>query len=482
MDKLVLKDKREFVVYPDSVQKNVCMVDAGREDLLVSAPELNFPGELAEGADGKMYVLSCLDHAVADRLRELFSWTAPSRVLGSRDKTMGVGDRLGIACDGHLRVFKKYPEITPILAQQSIRELTLTNRTFADVLDSATFAVFRNGFTTGFGADGDHVKTSEEVEYALNSGYTMITMDCSEHIDNSIEGLSKEEVYKKYVPNAELEKLYLNKSFDLGEGVVISFDEELFKRTVLIYADAVSYAEGIYKNNVCPNGNARADFEVSIDETMTPTLPEQHYFVAAELTRRGVKVATVAPRFCGEFQKGIDYIGNLEQYEKEMRVHAQIARTFGYKLSIHSGSDKFSVFPSTGKETRGRFHLKTAGTNWLEAVRLISVKDPSLYREIHKYALVAFKEASKYYHVTTDLTKIPDVDTLTDDQLPDLFKNNDSRQLIHITYGLILNLKDNAGRFVFKDRMYSLWRTYREDYAEYLLSHIGHHASAILLK
>ncbi|MCR4676311.1 MAG: tagaturonate epimerase family protein [Sphaerochaetaceae bacterium] len=457
------------------------MIDAGREDLVVSAPGLGFAGELVDSKDGKTYVFSRLNHATAESLRKLFPWTAPSRVLG-RDKTMGVGDRLGVAGDGHIRVFKKFPEITPILAQQSIRELTLTNRTFADVLDSATFAVFRNGFTTGWGADGDHVKTAEEVEYALTSGYTMITMDCSEHIDNTIEALSSEEVNKKYVKNAELEALYLGKSFDIGNGVTISFDEDLFRRTVLIYAEAVDYAEGIYKKHVAPGGVARADFEVSIDETMTPTIPAQHFFVSSELTRRGVKVATVAPRFCGEFQKGIDYIGDLDQFEREMRVHAQIARHFGYKLSIHSGSDKFSAFPSSGRETQGRFHLKTAGTNWLEAVRLIAVKDPALYRGIHKYALEAFKEASKYYHVTTDLTKIPDIDTLTDAQLPDLFKNNDSRQLIHITYGLILNLKDEFGRFVFKDRMYSLWRTYREDYAEYLFNHIGHHASAILLK
>ena len=473
-------DGRSFGVYSDSVHGNVCMAAAEDRDYIVAEPSTGFCGEEVV-SEGKKWTLAPLTHENAEKLRALFPWTAPSKVL-DRDKTMGVGDRLGIAADGHIRVFKAYPEITPIFAQQSIRELNLTNRTFADVIDSATFAVFRNGFTTGWGADGDHVKTAKEVAYALESGCTMITLDCSEQIDNSIDGLSKAEVYAKYKPVKELEDIYLNKSFDVGEGVTITFDEELFKRTVLIYCKAIDHAVDIFFNVVCKGGKQLADFEVSIDETMTPTLPAQHFFVANELVRHKVRISTVAPRFCGEFQKGIDYIGDLKQFAAEMKIHAAISRHFGYKISIHSGSDKFSIFPSAGKETQGRFHLKTAGTNWLEAMKLVAMKDPSLYREVHKYALTAFKAATAYYHVTTDLNRIPDIDTLTDAQLPGLFGNNDSRQLIHITYGLILNEKNADGSFRFKDRLYGLWRTYREEYAQLLFNHIGHHAQAILGK
>ena len=208
---------------------------------------------------------------------------------------------------------------------------------------------------------------------------------------------------------------------------------------------------------------------MSIDETATPTTPLEHFFVAHELIRRGAKPATIAPRFCGDFQKGIDYIGDLAQFDREMAVHAAIARHFGYKLSIHSGSDKFSAFPAIGKHTRGTFHVKTAGTNWLEAMGVIAKVDPALYREVHAYALEAFPEATVYYHVTTNLDNIPALDTLTDVQLPSLFDNNDSRQLIHITYGLILNHGD------FKERLYTLWRENAEAYAQALERHIGRH-------
>ncbi len=478
-----IEDGRAFEIYEDSKHGEVFMVASPNQDYIVAKPSLGYVGQEVV-SNGEKWTLAPLNHENAVKLRAMFPFTAPSRVL-ERDKTVGVGDRLGIATDGHLRVFKDYPEVTPILAQQSIRELTLTNRTFADVIDSASFAVFRNNYTTGWGADGDHVKTADEVEYALSSGCTMITLDCSEQIDNTIDALSEEEVAKKYAEyeyccKGELEKAYLGKTFDVGEGVSITFDADMYKRCILIYSKAIKHAIDIYRTKILSENGQRADFEISIDETMTPTHPAQHFFVANQLVHHKVHIATVAPRFCGEFQKGIDYIGNLDQFAQEMKIHAAIARHFGYKLSIHSGSDKFSIFPAAGKETRGRFHLKTAGTNWLEAMKLVAMKDPALYRAVHKFALGAFNEATKYYHVTTDLTKIPNLDTLSDSELPDLFKLNDSRQLIHITYGLILNAKAEDGTLLFKDKLYSLWRTYKEDYAELLHAHIGKHVSAIL--
>ena len=98
-----------------------------------------------------------------------------------------------------------------------------------------------------------------------------------------------------------------------------------------------------------------------------------------------------------------------------------------------------------------------------------------MYREIHAFALKNFDEATKYYHVTTDLTKVPALDTLTDSELPALFENNDARQLIHITYGLILSEKDAEGKFVYRDRLYAFWRAHEEEYAAALEKHIGRH-------
>lgn len=188
-------------------------------------------------------------------------------------------------------------------------------------------------------------------------------------------------------------------------------------------------------------------------------------------------MATVAPRFCGEFQKGIDYIGDINQFEREIAVHAAIARHFGYKLSIHSGSDKFSIFPLVGKYTQGRYHLKTAGTSWLEAMRLIASRDPALYRQAHAWALARVDEARQYYHVKLDMARVPDIAGFADSDLPALFDQEDPRQFIHITYGIML--KNPALR----DALYKAWAdmtTNQQDpYADALKAHIGRHLSKL---
>lgn len=432
--------------------------------LVIEGENPGFHGETQGSA-----LIAPTDHENAVLLRELFPFTAPRSVLKSV-RTIGLGDRLGIATPGHIDALDLYDAV-PVFAQQSIRELNLTARTFFDVLDSASYAVFREDFQRGFGADGDHLKTDAEVEYALSAGFTMITLDCSEHIRNDVLAMTDAEVDAQYSRNAELEKLYMGRSFAVEESE-IAFPADEFKRACLIYCGAIEHASRIYDKYI---KGASVDFEISIDETMTPTTPAQHYFVASELARRGVDIATVAPRFIGEFQKGIDYMGDISRFEKELQVHAAIARRFGYKLSIHSGSDKFSVFPIIGRLTRGNFHVKTAGTNWLEAMRTVAIAEPSLYREVHAFALTAFDAATKYYHVTTDLSNIPPLDTLSDAELPLLFTMNDARQLIHITYGLILNAKDASGEYMFKHRLYRLWRENDALYRELLKAHIGKH-------
>ena len=473
-------DYQGFNAYEKSInKKGLCTVFMAKADgadfIVVQGKNPGFKGEKLP----KGMLKAPLNHKNAGILRKLFSFTAPSRVLG-QERSFGVGDRLGIATPGHIRLFEKY-DAYPVFAQQSVRELNLTNRTFEDVMDSVSFAVYREGFKKGWGADGDHLKAESDVKRALSLGFTMITLDCSEHINNNVTDENAPPLPKNYA-DKYLGTEQAPKKFDIGENTVLSFTEGELKKIVAVYGNAITFAAGIY-NKFFKKGKYKADFEISIDETSTPTTPLQHYFVARELIDSGVSFATLAPRFCGEFQKGVDYIGDLAQFEAEIKTHAVIARHFNYKLSVHSGSDKFSVFPSVGKAAKSRFHIKTAGTNWLEAMRVVALADPALYREIHQYALdEAFEEARKYYHVTTDLKKIPRLDKLTDAELPGLFEQNDSRQLIHITYGLILNKKNNDGSYAFKERLFKLWQDRAEDYAQALIKHIGKHLTLLGVK
>jgi len=288
--------------------------------------------------------------------------------------------------------------------------------------------------------------------------------------------------YAKLAPELRrrVEKEYLGQIFFVGQQP-ISFKEEALQRTVLTYGATLAFIKEIHENYIAKHPMT-IDFELSIDETVTPTTAEAHYFMAMEMVKAGIELTSLAPRFCGEFQKAIDYIGDLVQFETEFAVHSAIADHFGYRLSIHSGSDKFKVFPIIGQYTAGRVHVKTAGTNYLEALRVICRVNPKMFRSICAHARMRFPDATKFYHVTTDLDNIPDADKLPDAELERMLNEQDARQLLHITFGFILTDQNAQGAFQFRDDLYRLWEEYEEDYADILVRHIGRHVELLTSK
>lgn len=412
-------------------------------------------------------------------LNRYFDFTVP-RAFGTKTATIGLGDRLGLASPGHIQTIKGR-SVKPILAQQSIRELTLTNRSMTEMLDAAAFAVFQEGYEGGYGADGDHIKEESDIKSALSLGVSMITLDCSDQIDKTVEEVSVDQLEAQFnkLPQETKDhynEQYLDKTFE--NELSITFDKESVMKNVLLYDEAINYTAHIYDEYISKEGRA-IDFEISIDETESVTSPQAHFFVANELMKRKVNVASLAPRFCGEFQKGIDYIGDLEQFEMELRKHALIAEYFGYKLSIHSGSDKFAVFPIIAKYTKGILHVKTAGTNWLEAIRVIAKTNPDLYRRMHIFAWDHFQEALKYYHVTPDLHAIKPLDRQADDELSEYMNDDNARQLFHVTYGLLLTATDDNGKYLFRDEFFKTLRNNEEVYNSALKKHIGRHLDTL---
>lgn len=469
--------KQSFTKY-----KNVSLVmikDSGEKKLLaIGEGDLidELYGEQVEGK-GKLCKLIHENRLV---LNQYFDYTVP-KAFGKDIATMGLGDRLGLASPGHIETLRNRA-IKPILAQQSIRELNLTNRTMTDIVDAASFAVFQEGYKGGFGADGDHLKEESDIEHALSIGMSMLTLDCSDYIDNRVSSATPDEIRNAYMElPAETkdyyEKNYLNQTFDLTGNSLI-FDELELMKNVLVYGKAIGYMVHVY-NTYISKEERDIDFEISIDETETVTSPAEHFFVANELKLHQVDVTSLAPRFCGEFQKGIDYIGDIQQFEKELREHARIANYFGYKLSIHSGSDKFAVFPIISKYTEGVLHVKTAGTNWLEAIRVIANTNPDLYRRMHVFALENFEEALKYYHVTPDLESIHPLENVTDEQLPEYMNNDAARQVFHVTYGLLLTAKDEQDSYLFKDEFFQELDEQEDEYHKALEKHIGKHVDLL---
>ena len=447
---------------------------------LVGKPEMveKFEGSTSEEKKiekEELLIKICyLNHHNLSLLRGIFPHLNPS-FCGLR-ASFGTGDRLGIATPAHLQAFKG-KDIFPILAQQSVREMSRTERNWQKVLDDAIWGCFETGYEGPFGADADHVKKIEDLKEAADCGYTMFTLDPSDFIRNDIESLDKQKLEQFYhqIPNYQkLEKLYLNKNYKFNNQVLI-FDKNSLKEIMLTYFEALNHVVKCYKF-LKGYKKDKFDLEISVDETPTVTSPLAHLFIVLELRRRGVDFQNIALHFLGDWQKGIEYIGDVKQFAREFSLHAILAKSIGgYKLSMHTGSDKFSVYPIFSQETDGLCHIKTAGTSWLEEVKVVAMKEPDLYREIHRFALENFEKDSATYNLTTNLSRIPDINTIPDGELINLFKKNDSRQLIHITYGSILSAKDNKGKYIFKDKIYETLFQYEKDHYRELSNHIRKH-------
>ncbi len=424
--------------------------------------------------NGLLIKICYLNHYNLSLLREALPYLNPTfcGLLAS----FGTGDRLGIATPAHLQAFQG-KDIFPVLAQQSVREMDRTERNWQKVLDDAIWGCFEAGYEGPFGADADHVKEIKDLKEAADCGYTMFTLDPSDFISKDIEELNEQELnqlYNKIPKNKEIENLYLNKKFKVGEQELI-FDEKSLRKIILTYSEALNHVVECYEF-LKDYKKERFDLEISVDETPTVTSPLAHLFIVLELQRRGVDFQNIALHFLGDWQKGIEYIGDVKQFAREFSLHAAIAKNIGeYKLSLHTGSDKFSVYPIFSQETDGLCHIKTAGTSWLEEAKVVAMKDPALYREIHRFALENFAKDRASYNLTTDLSRVPNIDKLSDGQLVDLFIKPDSRQLIHITYGSILRAKDDEGKYIFKDRIYKILFEYEEDHYRELSNHIRRH-------
>ncbi len=198
--------------------------------------------------------------------------------------------------------------------------------------------------------------------------------------------------------------------------------------------------------------------------------------VASELKRLGVKWVGLAPRFVGDFEKGIDYRGDLDVFKTEYLKHLAIAETFGpYKISIHSGSDKFGVYRTIGEIGSGGVHVKTAGTSYLEALRAIAVCDPGLFREILDFARSLYEHERRTYHVSGELERVPAATTLDDEALVRLLDDEDARQVLHVTFGRVLTERDPDGRTLFKDRIMAVLRENEDVHFGNLVTHFRRH-------
>jgi tagaturonate epimerase len=420
-----------------------------------------------------------LDPPNALALRQRLAYCAP-RLLGNR-AAFGCGDRLGIATPGHIRALRG-SGLGAIFAQQSARELARTNRTPLEVLDCATWGVFQEGWREGYGADADHLKTPADIDAFLAAGFTFFTLDPGDKVVSGAETLSAAEIIKQFkalpwkalaATGADWRKTYLDREFSFGKDLRVAFSEETLFRAAVKYGAAIAHIADLYRHLL--SRKRPFELEISVDETATPTALSEHFFVANELQRLGVQWVSLAPRFVGKFEKGVDYIGDLIQFSVTCRRHAQLARALGdYKISLHSGSDKFSIYPVFARFVGERAHIKTAGTSYLEALRTITELDPSLFREILEFACERYPKDRASYHVSAELYEVPKTDDLPDSALPAFLEHFDTREVLHVTFGSVLTAKAGKG-YRFRERLLAVLRENEESYYAALETHFRRH-------
>jgi tagaturonate epimerase len=473
-----LKDSILFIGKRNSV-KYLYVISKGENEILNK-----FGGKIVEGnnVNGFDVIKECeLSNKNAKVIQEYFDFAKP-KVIGFR-YSFGFGDRIGLANPGHLKSIQNR-KIGVILAQQSIREMTRTERTPDDIMSAAVWAVFQEGYKEGFGADADHLKTIEDINKLVEAGFTMFTFDPSDHVVSGVEKMSDQEIdekikklpWDKYGESFnDLLKRYENKNIKINENFTISPSKREIISAVLKYFGVVLQGKKMY-NHLSSFKNFDSEVEISIDETDTVTSPFDHYFVVNELKKHNVKFVSLAPRFIGDFEKGIDYKGDLDLFRKDFVKHAAITESFGdYKISLHSGSDKFSVYDIISEDKNIIIHVKTAGTSYLEAVKVTAAREPDLFRKILDFARGLYEQEKKTYHVSADINKVKPANEYKDEELVGLFDDNNVRQILHVTFGKVLTDRDKNNKYLFRDDLYKCLRENEDQYDEYLYKHFRKH-------
>jgi tagaturonate epimerase len=345
-------------------------------------------------------------------------------------RSFGFGDRLGLATPGHIAVVKG-SGLAPVFAQQSVRENARTGRTPQQVMDDAQRAVDASGWDAPWGADADHLKTLDDLFPFVTAGYTFFTVDPGAYVDNAADSDSLGTLQEK-ARNSNLDRLsdfYLCSTEDQAWG---AFDQKKLLQAEVKYGQAIQHTVAMYRRLTQMKDSF--DFEVSVDESDSPTTALEHFFIASELSRQGVKFTSLAPRFIGRFEKGVDYIGNLTDLDEELGKHAAVTAHFGtYKLSLHSGSDKFSVYPLIVKHWGERLHIKTAGTSYLEALRTLAVVEPLLFERIWMLGMECYPADRITYHVSAEVERVP-----VSASMPALLDDFHAREILHVTFGSAL--------------------------------------------
>ncbi len=382
--------------------------------------------------------------------------------------SIGVGDRFGMEGIAQLRALQRAEEEAQIVPvwNKSHREHTIIGTGPGDTRRAADEAVRESGWKRSYYLDADHIGLGSVDRFLAPCDF--FTIDVADFIGKPAPREAMDAFLAAMAPLKGALKIP-------RVGAPVAVTDRLLSSVAEKYLGAVLEAGRVYRHIAERKGEGTFVTEISVDEAGSPQTPAELVFILAAVAREQIPVQTVAPKFSGAFLKGVDYVGNVQrfarEFEEDLAVLSFAVKQFGLpknlKLSVHSGSDKFSIYPAMHRAMKmfdAGLHLKTAGTTWLEEVVGLAASGGeglTLAKEIYARGFSRYEELAKPYStvIEIDRAKLPSpadverwgaeeyAETLRHDQSSPRF-NPHFRQLVHIAFRVAAEMGDR-----FKDEL-----------------------------
>lgn len=377
--------------------------------------------------------------------------------------TIGIGDRFGRQGKAQLQAFLDARtagvDVTPVW-NKSNREHSLIGTKPADTRAEADAAVKALNWTGAYFVDADHINLKTVDPFIDHSDF--FTLDVADYIGQPPSSASLQS-FK--AANAKfLGQLSIPGIAEPLQITVATLDQAAAK-----FLFAVEEAAKIFQHISRQKPVDHLVIEVSMDEAQQAQTPAELFFILSAISAAGIPAQTIAPKFTGRFNKGVDYVGDLEQFEKEFEQDLCVIqfaiKAFSLpknlKLSVHSGSDKFSLYPIIGRALRKHgagLHLKTAGTTWLE--ELIGLAEAggdglTIARQVYRSAYSRMDQVCAPYATVIDIDKVKlpapqQVESWTGKRFCDALRHDPScpefnphfRQLLHVGFRVAAEMGD----------------------------------------
>jgi len=377
--------------------------------------------------------------------------------------SVGVGDRFAHQARAQLEACRLAAQagvdVVPVWNKSNREHLTIGSEPASTRL-AADAAVKALGWTKPYHVDADHIRLETVDRFVPHSDF--FTIDVADSIGRPADAAAL--------------RGFVDRHTELAGRIAIAGIDEPFEtsrteieRIAAKYLLAVQDAARLYRHIAQLKGQGSFITEVSMDETDSPQTPPELLVILAALADQGIPLQTVAPKFTGRFNKGVDYVGDVVQFEKEfnadLAVIAHAVKTYGLpaslKLSVHSGSDKFSIYAPIHRglvRFNAGLHLKTAGTTWLEEVIGLAESGGNglaIAKEIYAGAMEHIEELCAPYATVIDIQRrlLPSAATVngwSSQQLVSALRHDPQnaaynphlRQLVHVGYKMAAKMGD----------------------------------------